>query len=58
MEENKQHRHETQISASEWEQYVEICKHEDVMREPKNQTAYLIRAFIKKNQDKLIKFGA
>ena len=47
------HRHETTISYREWKQYKEICKHEDVSREPKNQTAFLIRSFIKKNLDKI-----
>jgi len=53
MEETQAHRHETSISPSEWEQYQIICKHPDIVREPKQQTAFLIRQFIKKHADKI-----
>ena len=53
MEETQVHRHETSISPSEWEQYQLICKHPDIVREPKQQTAFLIRQFIKKHADKI-----
>lgn len=53
MEDNNLHRHETQITKTEWEHYQQICKHPEVTREPKNQTAFLIRSFIKKNLDKV-----
>jgi len=48
-------RHETTITNEEWIDYQTICKHPDISREPKNQTAFLIRAFIKKNADKITK---
>lgn len=47
------HRHETKITPLEWVQYQQVCKHFDIARDPRAQTAFLIRQFLKENADKI-----
>lgn len=48
----KQHRHETFLTPTEWKDYQEFCKEYGEGRKPKGQTAHLIRKFMKQCREK------